>query len=93
MKNKYIVDLDFNALHALVVENGSIEIAEKMHLYDSSVLAEFQNTPSKIPLKKKIDFSTAPMWLVVFSEQLEVAPIHSVNQLTPFLDRLYPEPE
>ena len=88
MESKVITGLDYNALHALAVENGSIEISENMHLYDSSILSEFQDTPGKLPLKNKIDYSIAPMWLVVFGDTLDVAPIHSINQLTPFLERL-----
>ena len=88
VESKVITRLDYNGLHALVVENGSIEISENMHLYDSSILSEFQNTPGKMSLNNKIDFSISPMWLVVFGDNLDVSPIHTLNQLTPFLERL-----
>jgi hypothetical protein len=87
MTDKKIIQLDFESLKALVVEQGSIEISNNIFLYDNDILTEFQK-----PMKdngKKIDFATADIWLVVFDNgSLQVSPITSQNQLFQFLERL-----
>jgi hypothetical protein len=87
MTDEKIALLDFESLKALVAEHGSIEISDNIYLYANDILTEFQK-----PIKdsgKKLDFTTADIWLVVFEKDaLQVSPITSQNQIMQFLEKL-----